>query len=246
MGQPRRQLPGPRRHLPEIRAGLHGALRAGGRDGRRRAAPHRYGRRPGKPQLEPLPARPRALARPAVHAVEPRNRHQDGRVAPAQPGGRHAGDGRRPQGRRHRGTGRHAPRAAPRRDGRGRPRHLQHAERGGHGLPALRLVRRHGADAGGGPRPGRARAGHRTLDHAAVALGRRPGRRPQVRQDQGRVRRDPGVEVTGRRTTPSGRGSWSTRPIGSRRASPASTSSAWRAGAPAHAAGTWTSPRSCR
>ena len=56
----------------------------------RRGDAHRHGRDAGQPVLARLQARPRPDARPAVHAVELRDRHQDGRLADALAGGLHA------------------------------------------------------------------------------------------------------------------------------------------------------------
>ena len=51
---------------------------------------HRHGRDAGQPIVEPLQARPRPDARPALHAVELRHRHEDGHLADAEPGVLHA------------------------------------------------------------------------------------------------------------------------------------------------------------
>ncbi len=78
------------------------AVRHGGRPPRRRPAPHGDGRDVRQPRVERLQARPRPDARPAVHAVELRDRHEDGRLADAVSRGLHAALAARVEGRRPR------------------------------------------------------------------------------------------------------------------------------------------------
>ena len=87
--------------------------------------------------------------------------------------------------------GRHAAQAAARRHDRGRAVALQHALPRLGALEPLAVVRRRGADPGRGHRSHRARARDRPLDHPLRAVGRRGGRRPPLREDQGGLRADP-------------------------------------------------------
>ena len=71
---------------------------------------HRHGRDAGQQVLERLQARPRPDAGPAVHAVELRDRHEDGRLADALPRGLHAAVAAGVERRRPRAGDRHAAR----------------------------------------------------------------------------------------------------------------------------------------
>jgi NTP pyrophosphatase (non-canonical NTP hydrolase) len=73
-----------------LRNGHGRAVRDGGRAPKRGSDAHRHGRDAGQPIVEPLQARPRPDARPALHAVELRHRHEDGHLADAEPGVLHA------------------------------------------------------------------------------------------------------------------------------------------------------------
>ena len=99
LGQRDRQHARPRRDLPALRPGHGRAVRHGGRARQRRRAAHGHGCDARQQVVAPLQARPRADARPAVHAVELRDRHEDGRVADAAAADVHAVLGRAP-GRR--------------------------------------------------------------------------------------------------------------------------------------------------
>ena len=90
LGQRDRQHARPRRHL-HAAGPRHGrALRDGGRAPQRRAHAHRHGRHGRQQGLARLQAQPGPLARPDVHAVQPRDRHEDGLLADALPGVLHA------------------------------------------------------------------------------------------------------------------------------------------------------------
>ena len=76
-------------HLPALRRGLRrrsAAWRSSCADGDAHA--HRHGRDGGQQGLALLQARPRPDARPDVHAVQLRHRHEDGRLADARARGR--------------------------------------------------------------------------------------------------------------------------------------------------------------
>ena len=87
LGQRRRQHPGVRARLHPVRRPRHERLRHGGRAARRRGAAHRHGRPDRQRGLARLPALLRPVARPPVHAEQLRDRHPDGRLDHAPPGG---------------------------------------------------------------------------------------------------------------------------------------------------------------
>ena len=95
LGQRDRQHARPRLHLPALRRRHGRGVRDGGRAAQRRAAAHRHGRDARQPRLAHLQARARPDARPALHAVELRDRHEDGRLADALPRVLHADLGAR-------------------------------------------------------------------------------------------------------------------------------------------------------
>ena len=81
LGQRDRQHPGARLRLHRPRRPLRFPVRHGGRARRRHRGPHRHGR-PGRQRgLGPVQGRLRTLGRRAVLPVQPRHRHQDGRLA---------------------------------------------------------------------------------------------------------------------------------------------------------------------
>ena len=190
LGQRDRQHARPRLHLPALRRGYGGAVRHGGRARERRAPANRHGGDAGQPRLARLQARARTDRRPAVHAVELRHRHEDGRLADALPGGLHADLGPRLARRRPRADPRHAPAALARRHDPDGPSGREHAD--------LRLVHDQAEPVVGGlradPRAShrahRPRARGRPLDDARRPLRRRRGRRPSLREGQGGVRAD--------------------------------------------------------
>ena len=206
-------------------ADMAAAVRDGGRAAERRAAPHRHGRDARKPGLARLQAKPRPLARHALHAVELRDRHEDGRVADADAGVLHAAL---------------APRLERRRPARVvETLRMLMLERTIENVPqiwntiALRvgallsiaLVRGREPIPDVAHRRDGARARGRPLDDALRPLRRRGGRRPPLPQGQGGVRADPGRRGVGREARAGGvrRGS-RTRTSGSRPASRTSTS----------------------
>ena len=166
LGQRGREHPGPRHHLPAVRPGSDDAVRDGGRPAERRADANRELGDPERPGGARLQARSRPDARPVVHAVQLRDRHEDGRVADADARVLHALlaaglERQRPAPRR-----RHAARTDARQEHRGSAAGVEHA------LPRVGLleppamVRGRGADPGRCDRPHRARARHRPVDHA--------------------------------------------------------------------------------
>ena len=142
LGQRDRQHARARRDVPAVRPGHGGAVRHGGRARQRRGAAHGHGRDARQRVVARLQARPRPDARPAVHAVELRHRHEDGHLADAGAPGLHAVLGARLEGRRHRAHGRHAAHAAARPHDRGRAVALQHALPRLGALEPLAVVRR--------------------------------------------------------------------------------------------------------
>ncbi len=127
LGERRRQHARPRRHVHAVRAGHGHAMRDGGRAPERRDHAHRDGRDAGQPCLARLQARSRPDSGPALHAVELRHRHEDGRLADAVPRVLHAAlVAGLERGRPRPGDG-HAAHVAPRPHDRGRAVDLQHA-----------------------------------------------------------------------------------------------------------------------
>ena len=106
----------PRGHLHAARRGHGGAVRDGGGAGGRRGHADRDGRAARQPGVARLQARAGADARPALHAVQLRDRHQDGLLADALPRGLHAAVAAGVEGRRPRAGPGHAARAHARRD----------------------------------------------------------------------------------------------------------------------------------
>ena len=102
-------------------------VRHGGRARQRRGAAHGHGRDAGQQVVARLQARPRPVARPAVHAVQLRDRHEDGRLADAAARDATAVLGAGVGGGRPRADGRHAAHAAARSHDRRRAVALQHA-----------------------------------------------------------------------------------------------------------------------
>ena len=213
LGQRDRQHARPRSDLPPVRPGHGGAVRHGGRARQRRRAAHRHGRDARQQVVAPLQARPRADARPAVHAVQLRDRHEDGRLADAAAPDVHAVLGAGVEGGRPRAGRRHAAHAPARRHDRRRAVALQHALPRLGALEPLAVVRRRGADPGSGHRSHRTRARDRPLDHPLGAVGRRGGRRPPLREDQGGLRADPGRRGVGDEARPETAATLSTPPI---------------------------------
>ena len=85
-----RKLARQRRHVPPVRQRLRGPVRTGGRARQRGAAAHRHGSDARQRVVARLQARVGPGARSAVHAVELRDRHEDGAVADAAARGLHA------------------------------------------------------------------------------------------------------------------------------------------------------------
>ena len=181
----------------------------------------RHGRDARQQVLAPLQARPGPDARSALHAVQLRDRHEDGRLADAQARGLHAAVAAGVEGRRHRAGPRHAARADARRHDRG-PADPQHGP-ARVGLLTARMVAGARADPRRRHRQDRPRARDRTLVHALRALRRRGRRRPPLRQDQGGLRAIHGAKVWGTKRAPENIPSLETRPSASRAACPTSS-----------------------
>ncbi len=90
LGQRHRKLARQRRHVPPVRKRLRGPVRTGGRPRQRGAAAHRHGSDARQRVVARVQARVGPGARSAVHAVELRDRHEDGAVADAAARGLHA------------------------------------------------------------------------------------------------------------------------------------------------------------
>ncbi len=156
------------------------------------ASADRYGSHAGQSRVAHLQARARADARSAVHAVQLRDRDQDGLVADALPRDVHADLGASLERRRSGAAGRHAPPAVARRHDPDDPAGMQHAH--------LRIIHDHSRAVVGrrrtnprrGDRPDGARARAGAMDDARRAVRRRGGSRPSLREGQGGVRADPG------------------------------------------------------
>ena len=142
LGQRDRQHARSRRDVPAVRPGHGGAVRYGGGPRERRCAAHRHGRAARQQGVARLQARTRPDAGPALHAVQLRDRHEDGRVVDAAAAGLHAVLGARVERRRSRPARRHAPHALARPHHRGRAVRLQHALSRLGALEPLAVVRR--------------------------------------------------------------------------------------------------------
>ena len=202
LGQRRRQRPRERRHVPPARLRHGGRVRDGGGAAERGAAQDRHGGDARQQGVARVQAQPRPLPRHAVHAVELRDRDEDGRLADAHAGVLHAALAPGLERRRSSRAGRDASRAHARAHDRERPADLEHDRlRLGAVLP-IRLVRGGGADPRRGGRHDRARARGRPLDDALRPLRRRGGRRPPLPEGEGGVRADPRRRGVGREARP--------------------------------------------
>ena len=181
------------------------------------------GAMPRQQVLARLQARPGAHARSALHAVQLRDRDQDGRLADALPRGLHAAVAAGVEGRRHRAGPRDPAHADARRHRADGPPDPQHGPARLGLLEPLAVVAGRRADSRRGPRPHGPRARDRPLVHALRALRRRGGRRPPLRQDQGGLRAIDSAEVWGTKCAPEDIPTSSTRPSASRAASPTSS-----------------------
>ena len=180
-----------RRDVSPDRLRHGGGVRHGDRAAERRAPQDRHGSDAGQPRLARLQAQPRPLSRHALHAVELRDRHEDGRLADADPGVLHAALAPGLERRRPACAGRDAAGPHARPHDRERPADLEHDRLRLRALLALRVVRGRGADPRLADRRDGARARGRPLDDALRPLRRRGGRRPQVPEGQGGVRAHP-------------------------------------------------------
>ena len=174
--------------------------------------------------LARLQARPGAHARPALHAVQLRDRDQDGRLADALPRGLHAPVAAGVEGRRHRAGPRDPAHADARRHRADGPADPQHRPARLGLLEPLAVVAAGRPDSRRRPRRHGPRARDRPLVHALRALRRRGGGRPPLRQDQGGLRRaSTAPRCGGPSARPRTSRASSTRPSASRAASPTSS-----------------------
>ncbi len=224
LGQRDRQHARPRRQLHAVRRPSGEPVRDGGRAPERRGDAHRDGSDAGQPRVACLQARTRALPRRHVHAVELRDRHEDGCLADAPARVLHAALAQALERRRSRAGDRHAARADARPHDRERAAAREHDRPGLGDLEPREVVPGRGPDPRSDDRRDGPRPRHRPLDHALRPLRRRGGRRPQVsRRSRRRSSRSPARRSRARSARRSRSRTSSIRPSASRVACRTST-----------------------
>ncbi len=188
LGQRDRQHARPRPHLPASGPGPGRVVRHGGGAAERRADANGHGRAARQQGVARLQARARAHAGPALHAVELRDRDEDGLLAAAVPRGVHALLAARLERRRAAGGRGHAARPDARQHDQERAPDREHRAGGRRRVQARPVVGRRRPDPRRGARQDRPRAGVRPLDDALRAARGRGGRGSEVREDQAGVR----------------------------------------------------------